>query len=147
MNPATPWRSSCEKRRANSELADKRGGMEHVALWIVLLLAGILLGFLNRRVDAHIKAYEHLDSRGVRRCLHMLVQRGSDGAFMIFEAMKSPRFVQFSVQATDDRVIGLHSYFPDAPWSEAYFDRVGALAAQSALSSGPSAKDSPDSLA
>ena len=85
---------------------------------------GVLFFFLNRRVERHLKQYEHLDADGIREWLTMLIEHGADGAFVIFDDMASPKFVQFRFDAIDERVASLQSEFPCAPWSAAHYEGV-----------------------
>src|SRR5262245_45020356 len=56
--------------------------------------------------------------------MEMLLKRGFDGAFVIFDEAKSERFVQFRKYIRGNGVIGLECHFPKAPWSSPYYRAV-----------------------
>jgi len=98
--------------------------MGQIALVVVPFLIGLLVFFLSRRVERHLKQYKHLDADGIRECLSMLIEHGADGAFVIFDDMASTRFVQFRLEATEKHAASLQSDFPCSPWSAAHYEGV-----------------------
>jgi hypothetical protein len=90
---------------------------------VAALLAGI---FLYRRP----RPVEHLEEVGLtelQRCLDILLQRGYDLGFVIFEIPGDQRFLEYSKYVRDQQNRGVQLDFPRAPWSEPYYEQVKGL--------------------
>ena len=71
-----------------------------------------------------IKAWSNLDVSGVKRGLDLLLTRGYQGAFAIFEHKETARFVQFLKYVDEHGNVGLETHFPRAEWSAAFYLEV-----------------------
>lgn len=90
---------------------------------VAAIIAGV---FLYRRP----RPVEHLEEVGLtdlQRCLDILLQRGYDLGFVVFEIPGDQRFVEFSKYVRDQNNRGLQLDFPRAPWSEPYYEQVKSL--------------------
>ena len=90
---------------------------------VAAVLAGI---FLYRRP----KQVEHLEEIGLadlERSLEILLKRGYDLGFVVFELPGDQRFVEFSKYVREETDQGLQLDFPLAPWSEPYYEQVKGL--------------------
>ncbi len=90
---------------------------------VAAIIAGV---FLYRRP----KAVEHLEEVGLpdlQRCLEILLLRGYDLGFVVFEVPGDQRFVEFSKYVRDQNALGIQLDFPLAPWSEPYYEQVKSL--------------------
>ena len=90
---------------------------------VAAILAGI---FLYRRP----RPVEHLEEIGLgdlKRCLDILLQRGYDLGFVVFEIPGDQRFVEFSKYVKVAKNRGIQLDFPRAPWSEPYYEQVKSL--------------------
>ena len=90
---------------------------------LAALVAGV---FLYRRP----RPVEHLEEVGLddlQRCLAILLQRGYDLGFVIFEMPGDQRFVEFSKYVRDPHNRGVQLDFPRSPWSEPYYEQVKSL--------------------
>jgi hypothetical protein len=96
-------------------------------LIIIFGVAAVLAGiFLYRRP----RPVEHLEEIGLgdlQRCLDILLQRGYDLGFVVFEMPGDQRFLEFSKYVRDAKNQGVQLDFPRAPWSEAYYEQVKSL--------------------
>jgi hypothetical protein len=95
---------------------------------VVVFGAAALLAwiFVYRRP----RVTQHLEEIGVndfRRCLEVLLTRGYDLGFVVFELPGDQRFLEFSKYIKDQTLIGLQLDFPLAPWSEPYYEQVKGL--------------------
>ena len=73
---------------------------------------------------------EHLEEVGLgdlKRCLDILLQRGYDLGFVVFEMPGDQRFVEFSKYVRDPHNRGIQLDFPRSPWSEQYYEQVKSL--------------------
>jgi len=87
------------------------------------LLAGV---FLYRRP----RPREHMEEIGLgdlARFVSMLLERGYDLGFLVFELPGDERFVEFSKHMREGALQGIQLDFPLAPWSEPYYDQVKSL--------------------
>jgi hypothetical protein len=94
-----------------------------VIFGVAALLAGVLL---YRRP----KQVEHLEEIGLGdfdRCLAILLKRGYDLGFVVFELPGDQRFVEFSKYVRDRTHQGVQLDFPLAPWSEPYYEQVKGM--------------------
>jgi hypothetical protein len=90
---------------------------------VAAILAGV---FLYRRP----RPVEHLEEVGLgdlQRCLDILLQRGYDLGFVIFEIPGDQRFVEFSKYVRDRQNRGVQLDFPRSTWSEPYYEQVKSL--------------------
>jgi hypothetical protein len=90
---------------------------------LAALVAGI---FLYRRP----RPVEHLEEVGLddlQRCLAILLHRGYDLGFVVFEIPGDQRFVEFSKYVRDPHNRGVQLDFPRSPWSEQYYEQVKSL--------------------
>jgi hypothetical protein len=92
-----------------------------------LLFAAALAVLLYSMYRRHMRQFENLDLRGVRFYLNMLLERGRDGAFAIFEDQRTTRFVQFRWVARGLEKPTIVCDFPDAPWSKPYYAALHVL--------------------
>lgn len=95
-----------------------------VAIFGVAALLAAL--FLYRRP----RQVEHLEEVGLpdlQRCLDILLLRGYDLGFVVFEIPGDERFVEFSKYVRDQHNRGVQLDFPRAPWSEPYYEQVKSL--------------------
>lgn len=63
----------------------------------------------------------------LQRCLEILLQRGYDLGFVVFEIPGDQRFLEFSKYVRDQDNRGVQLDFPRAPWSEPYYEQVKSL--------------------
>lgn len=97
-----------------------------ILLGIFLVFALVAGVFLYRRP----RATEHLEEITVndfRRCIDILLARGYDLGFVVFELPGDQRFVEFSKYVRDEKTRGVQLDFPRAPWAEPYYEQVKAL--------------------
>jgi hypothetical protein len=92
------------------------------AIGTVIVIAALIYVAYRR----HMSTFENIGSSEVYRYLQMLLERGANGAFMIFEEKSAIRFVQFKKFA-DHSGVRLETHFPRAPWSEPYYAGVQAV--------------------
>jgi hypothetical protein len=65
-----------------------------------------------------------LDIDHVRFYLVMLLERGRESSFVIFEEMTAERFLQFRKSAQSTPTDGLECHFPLAAWSRDYYQQL-----------------------
>jgi hypothetical protein len=98
-----------------------------IILIVIFGVAAVVAGvFLYRRPSP----VEHLEEVGLselRRCLDILLQRGYDLGFVVFEMPGDQRFVEFSKYVRDAQNRGVQLDFPRSPWSEPYYEQVKSL--------------------
>lgn len=90
---------------------------------VAAIVAGV---FLYRRP----RPVEHLEEVGLddlKRCLDILLRRGYDLGFVVFEMPGDQRFVEFSKYVRDPQNRGVQLDFPRSPWSEPYYEQVKSL--------------------
>jgi hypothetical protein len=94
-----------------------------IGFGVAAVLAGV---FLYRRP----KQVEHLEEIGLPdfdRCLDILLKRGYDLGYVVFELPGDQRFVEFSKYVRVENNRGVQLDFPLAPWSEPYYEQVKGL--------------------
>ena len=90
---------------------------------VAAILAGI---FLYRRP----RPVEHLEEVGLtdlQRCLDILLQRGYDLGFVVFDIPGDQRFIEFSKYVRAENNRGVQLDFPREAWSEPYYEQVKSL--------------------
>jgi hypothetical protein len=96
-------------------------------LILIFAAAGLLAWVLLYRRP---RPSEHLEEIGLgdfRRLIAMLLERGYDLGFLVFELPGEERFVEFSKYIREGARQGIQLDFPLAPWSEPYYDQVKSL--------------------
>ncbi|MEO8295801.1 MAG: hypothetical protein ABI613_09815 [Gemmatimonadota bacterium] len=113
-----------------------------IVLGLLFAVAAVLAGvFLYRRP----RATEHLEEitlNDLRRCIDILLVRGYDLGFVVFELPGDQRFVEFSKYVKDEITKGVQLDFPRAPWAEPYYEQIKALLEGSGVSY--TVEDTPD---
>ncbi|HEV8123071.1 MAG TPA: hypothetical protein VGP80_02425 [Gemmatimonadales bacterium] len=90
---------------------------------VTAILAGVFL-YRRPRSREHVEEIEQGD---LARLLGMLLERGYDLGFLVFELPGDERFVEFSKYMKEGRRVGIQLDFPLSPWSEPYYDQVKSL--------------------
>ena len=70
---------------------------------------------------------EEIDQADLGRLISMLLERGYDLGFLVFELPGDQRFVEFSKYMKEGAKVGIQLDFPLSPWSEPYYDQVKSL--------------------
>jgi hypothetical protein len=94
-----------------------------VIFGVAALLARI---FLYRR-PRPVEHLEEVSLSELGRCLDILLQRGYDLGFVIFDMPGDQRFLEYSKYVKDQHNRGVQLDFPRAPWSEPYYEQVKSL--------------------
>jgi hypothetical protein len=94
-----------------------------VIFGVAALLAGI---FLYRR-PRPVEHLEEVSLGELGRCLDILLQRGYDLGFVVFEIPGDQRFLEYSKYVKDQHNRGVQLDFPRAPWSEPYYEQIKGL--------------------
>ncbi|MEO8201049.1 MAG: hypothetical protein ABI679_11045 [Gemmatimonadota bacterium] len=97
-----------------------------ILIGLFLAFALVAAVFLYRRP----RATEHLEEitlNDLRRCIDILLARGYDLGFVVFELPGDQRFIEFSKYVKDENTRGVQLDFPRAPWAEPYYEQVKAL--------------------
>lgn len=87
------------------------------------LLAGVFV-YRRPRPREHL---EEIDQGDLARFIAMLLDRGYDLGFLVFELPGDERFVEFSKYMKEGVKEGIQLDFPLSPWSEPYYDQVKSL--------------------
>lgn len=89
-------------------------------------VAVIIIGAtkLRRLYRKQMSTFENLGIDQVRFYLAMLLERGRDGSFIIFEEMSGERFLQFRKNVHGAASSSLGCDFPLASWSRLYYQSI-----------------------
>ncbi|MEP7327176.1 MAG: hypothetical protein ABI836_14590 [Gemmatimonadota bacterium] len=87
------------------------------------LLAGVFL-YRRPRPREHL---EEISLGDLARLITMLLERGYDLGFLVFELPGDQRFVEFSKYMKEGAKDGIQMDFPLTTWSEPYYDQVKSL--------------------
>lgn len=97
---------------------------------ILVLIFGVAALLAAVFVYRRPRPREHMEEIGLgdlRRLIAMLLERGYDLGFLVFELPGEERFVEFSKYIKEGRKQGIQLDFPLSRWSEPYYDQVKSL--------------------
>ena len=93
----------------------------------IFAVAAIVAGIFLYRRPREVEHLEEVGLADLERCLGILLHRGYDLGFVMFEMPGDQRFLEFSKYVRDQEHQGVQLDFPRADWSEPFYEQVKSL--------------------
>jgi hypothetical protein len=92
----------------------------------IAISAGVLVGgsYLLLKIGQRPARHKVPASGDFTKFLRTILHRGYNGGFMMIETAKKEPFLQISKYIRSKGDVGLSLDFPQAPWSEVYFEKL-----------------------